>query len=102
MTTIAPMQRETLATVLDRAAGVERDAEVYRRQEGHELTLYLGQPGRAMVVSHVESVALLDGHVEIEAKDRGTLYADYDTIHALLDRQGDDKKKHSRGTVGFG
>ena len=56
----------------------------------------MGQPGRAVAIDHVLSITLTDSHVEIEARDRGTFFAAYDVIHALLDA----RRKERRGTGG--
>ena len=95
------MQRETLLAMLQRAQGARLDGDRYRTEEGHELTVYLGQPGRAVAIDHVQSITLTDSHVEIEARDRGTFYATYEVIHALLDAR---RRKEGRGSgsgVGF-
>lgn len=64
------------------------------------MTLYLGEPGRAMVVNHVQSITLLDTHLEIEARDRGSLYTAIDFVHAVQSA-GAEKKGQKRGGVGF-
>lgn len=97
---IARMQRDILRKILERVSGLTRDADSYRSQDGHELTLYLGEPGRAMVVSHVQSITVLDTHLEIQARDRGTLYAQTDSIHAIQSA-GAETKGNKRAGVGF-
>lgn len=97
--TITAMQRETLQTILRRAEGVQQDGDRYRVEEDHELTVYFGQPGRAVAIDHVLSIVLADTHLEVEARDRGTFYASYDVIHALLDTRR--KGRHGAAGVGF-
>jgi hypothetical protein len=92
------MQRETLQTILRRAAGLQQDGERYRVKEDHELTVYFGQPGRAVAIEHVLSLVLADTHIEIEARDRGTFFADYGIVHALLHSPRKDRK----GAAGVG
>jgi hypothetical protein len=92
------MQRETLQTILRRAPGMQEDGERFRVREDHEVTFYLGQPGRAVSIEHVLSVLLADTHLEIEARDRGTFYAAYEVVHALLE----NRRKERKGAAGVG
>jgi hypothetical protein len=99
------MQRETLEVILGRAPGMERksdeDGKVARftTLEAHEISVYIGRPGNALALQGVLSIALLDAHAEIEAKDRGTFYTTYEAVHAVL--VGPRKEKNTRGGVGF-
>lgn len=92
------MQRETLVAMLKRAEGVRLDGDRFRVTEDHEVTVYLGQPGRAVAIDHVLSIVLTDSHAEIEARDRGIFYVAYDVLHALLDA----RRKERRGGMGGG
>ena len=92
------MQRETLQVILRRAEGVKQDGDRFRVKEDRQLTVYLGQPGRAAAIEHVLSIVLADEHIEIEARDRGTFYASYDSAHALLD----SPRKERKGASGVG
>lgn len=92
------MQRETLQTILRRAQGVQQDGDRFRVKEDHQVSLYLGQPGRAVAIEHVLSIVLADTHIEIEARDRGTFYATYEAAHALLD----SPRKERKGASGVG
>jgi hypothetical protein len=92
------MQRETLVAMLQRAEGVRLDGDRFRVTEDHEVTVYLGQPGRAVAIDHVLSIVLTDSHVEVEARDRGIFYVAYDVLHALLDA----RRKERRGGMGGG
>jgi hypothetical protein len=93
------MQRETLQTILRRAPGMQEDGERFRVREDHEVTFYLGQPGRAVSIDHVLSVLLADTHIEIEARDRGRFYATYEVVHALLENRRKERK--GAADVGF-
>jgi hypothetical protein len=99
--TIARMQRETLVAMLSRAEGARLDGDRYHVREDHEITVYMGQPGRAVAIDHVLSITLTDSHVEIEARDRGTFFAAYDVIHALLDARRKERGRGNSGNVGF-
>jgi hypothetical protein len=94
--TIRAMQRDTLLTILQRAPAVRLDGDRYLVNDDHDLTVYLGQPGRATAIDHVLSIALAEEHIEVEARDRGTLYVTYEVVHALLD----GRRKERRGTAG--
>jgi hypothetical protein len=96
--TIPPMQRETLETILQRAEGIELDGDQYKVAESHDVTVLLGRPGQAMPVPHVVCLRLEGTHVELTARERGTLYTTYDAIHALLDSA---KQKRDGTNVGF-
>jgi hypothetical protein len=94
------MPRETLLTILRRAEAVRLDGDRYLVEAGHDLTVYMGQPGRAVAIDHVQSLVLTDTHVEVEARDRGTFYVAYDVVHALLDSRRKERKG-TGGAVGF-
>jgi hypothetical protein len=94
------MQRDILRKILERAAGVSRDGDAFQCEEGKELTLYLGEPGRAMVVSNVQRIALLDSHIEIKARDRGTLFTVTDFVQAVQ-AADTETKGQKRSGVGF-
>jgi hypothetical protein len=94
------MLRETLIAILQRAPGIEAKDASYLVLEGHEVTLYLGSPGRALPIQNVASVTLHDRFLEIEGKERGTLYTAYEDVHAVLDAPP-KAKRQSGGTVGF-
>lgn len=93
------MPRETLLRILDRAEAVRLEGDRYRVKDDHQLTLYLGQPGRATAIEHVLAVLLADTHIEVEARERGTFYVTYDSVHALLD--GKRKERRAGSGVGF-
>ena len=93
------MQRETLLAILQRAAGVSADGDRHRTSDGHQLTIYIGQPGRAVAIDHVLALFLAPTHIEIEARDRGTFYVAYEAVHALLDAGKNEKK--GAGRAGF-
>ena len=90
------MLRDTLLTILQRTEAVEADGGRYRVTDDHDLTVYVGQPGRATAIDHVLSLVLGDAHIEIEARDRGIFYVTYEVVHALLD----GRRKEKRGTGG--
>ena len=94
------MERETLVTILKRAAHEEEAGKRYTPEEEQELNFYLGRPGNAMVVTHVLSVSLFDSHLEVEARDKGTVYTGYDSVHAVLTAPR-SAGKSGRGGVGF-
>jgi hypothetical protein len=93
------MQRETLEAILNRTSGLSRAEGRYRAVDEHEVAVYVGKPGSAMALQNVLGLALLDTHVEIEVKDRGTFFTAYDAVHAVL--VGPRKERASRGGVGF-
>lgn len=93
------MQRETLEAILNRTSGLQRVEDRWRAVDEHEVAVYVGKPGSAMALQSVLAVSLIDTHVEIEVKDRGTFYTAYEALHAVL--VGPRKERASRGGVGF-
>ena len=93
------MQRETLEAILGHSAGFSRDGGRFKAADEHEVAVYIGRPGSAMALQGVLSIVLIDTHVEIEVKDRGTFYTTYEALHAVL--VGPRKERSSRGGVGF-
>lgn len=84
---------------MKRAAEIDSSGSRYRARADHELTVHLGDPARAMSIDHVVSVELVSTHVEIEIRDRGTLYAPYEAVHAVLDVPS--RAKRASGSLGF-
>jgi hypothetical protein len=93
------MERETLRTIVERARCVREDGDLFRAAPDQHLTIFLGKPGRSVAIDHVLSILFAQAHIEIEARDRGTYYATYDAVHALLD--GTHKERRGPGGVGF-
>jgi hypothetical protein len=98
--TIAAMQRETLLAILGSVPGLRKDGARYLTQDGQEIAVYVGQPGRAAAVEHVLSITAPETHLEIEARDRGTFYLAYDAVHGVLATPRKERKG-AAGGVGF-
>jgi hypothetical protein len=94
------MQREILTAILKSIDGSSASGEIVRCGDDQELTVYVGEPGRAMVVGHVQSIALLATHAEIVARDRGTLCVAVESVCAVQHLQVEAKGKKRSG-VGF-
>lgn len=93
------MSKDVLSQMLSRAAGLQRDGSVFVTKAGHQITLYIGDPGRAMSVADVEKIEIRDTHVEISAKSRGTIYCPSDASFILADSsEGPGRTKRA----GFG
>jgi hypothetical protein len=93
------MQRETLEAILNRTSGLQKVEGRWKAVDEHEVSVYVGKPGSAMALQGVLGVSLLDSHVEIEVKDRGTFFTTYEALHAVL--VGPRKERAARGGVGF-
>ena len=72
-TTIAAMQRETLLAILGTVPGLRKDGARYLVQDGLEIAVYVGQPGRAAALEHVLGVGVPETPHEVEVRDSGTL-----------------------------
>lgn len=79
------MSKDVLVQMLDRVAGLQRDGAVFVAKTGHQLTIYIGEPGRAMSIGEVERIELFGAHLEITAKARGTLYCSIESTFAIAD-----------------
>ena len=89
--TIAAMDRSTLTRILEEAGGIRGSGAAFEPSEGHELSFYLGPPGRAMVLGGVRAVHLHQGYVQLDRKPtEGSLYLDYEAIHGVAIRPPDD------------
>jgi hypothetical protein len=93
------MQRETLEAILNRTSGLQKVEGRWKAVDEHEVSVYVGKPGSAMALQGVLGVSLVDSHVEIEVKDRGTFFTTYEALHAVL--VGPRKERAARGGVGF-
>lgn len=77
------MTKETLNDILKRAPGVEGAKNQFKVADQHEVTLYLGMPGRAMPVAGIVGLALDGEVVEIRTREAGTVFVTYDAVSAL-------------------
>ncbi|MDH5492259.1 MAG: hypothetical protein OEY14_09920 [Myxococcales bacterium] len=81
------MQRSILERILAEAPGVEGKDGTYQVEEKHRVSLYVGEPGQAMVFAEIDSIALEDEYVRIVARDTGAnLFVLYEAIHGVGDR----------------
>lgn len=98
-TTMHGMSKDVLVQMLTRVAGLQRDGSVFVAKTGHQITVYIGEPGRAMAISDVERIELREAHMEVTAKSRGTLYCSSDATFAVADNpEGAGRTKRA----GFG
>jgi hypothetical protein len=97
-TTIAPMQRETLLAILGSVSGLRKDGARFFVEDGQEIAVYVGQPGRAAALEHVLTVCVPESHLEVEVRDRGPVYFPDDAVHGVLATP----RKERKGTAGVG
>ncbi len=84
---ISEMKRSTLVQVLERFPSKKDSKERYEPAAEHLWSVYVGQPGQAMVVGDVVAITPEEEFVEIETKDTGArLFVTYDAIHGISDR----------------
>lgn len=79
------MSKEVLVEMLQHVTGLQREGAIFTAKPGHQITIYIGEPGRAMSLNDVERVELRDAHIEITAKARGTLFCPADAKFAVAD-----------------
>lgn len=78
------MERPTLEAMLDAAHGIEKKGDQYTIEEGHRVSLYVGEPGRGMQVSDVLGLALHDTHLEATSGEhRAAYFLEYSSLHGL-------------------
>jgi hypothetical protein len=94
------MEREIVQTILESAKGCQKDSSGFKTKQGHQVDVYLGKPGNAMVVGDVQSIVLKNGFLEIGAKNQTVVYASYDAVHAISDKL-EPNKRSNRSGVGF-
>jgi len=94
------MEREIVQTILESAKGCQKDASGFKTKQGHQVAVYLGKPGNAMVLGDVQSVVLKNGFLEIGLKNQTVVYVSYDAIHAISDKL-EANKRSSHSGVGF-
>jgi hypothetical protein len=94
------MRRETLAAILQSASGLKKEGEVFRASEEVHFSVYLGEPGNAMVINDVREVSLEDDFLVLDAGAKGKLYLSYEAVHALGERTADGARA-AGGGVGF-
>lgn len=81
------MERPTFEAMLEAAPGIERDGNEYSVDEGHSLSVYIGQPGQAMEVSEVAKLRLDDAFCEATSREHQTVYlVEYSSLHGLCVR----------------
>lgn len=94
------MEKEIVQTILERAKGCQKDDSGFKTKQGHQVAVYLGKPGSAMIVSEVKNIVLNHGFLEISSKNQTVVYASYDSVHAISDKI-EPTKRSSRSGVGF-
>ncbi len=94
------MERELVQTILESAKGCQKDNNGFKTKQGHQVSVYLGKPGNAMVVGDIRSIVLKNGFLEIGSKNQTVVYVSYDAVHAISDKLETDKRS-SRSGVGF-
>jgi hypothetical protein len=94
------MRKETLLAIADKAAVFTKDSESYRTQTGHNIALYLGELGNAMVISGIQAMIFCPEYLEVNAKPHTTFFVSYEAIHALSIKQ-EESTDDSRANVGF-
>ena len=94
------MEKETVQTILESAKGCQKDNNGFKLKQGHQLAVFLGKPGNAMVIGDVQSIVLKNDFLEIGSKNQTVVYVSYDAVHAISDRLEPDKKSNRSG-VGF-
>ncbi len=94
------MTRETLNAILQSAAGIKKDGSGYRAGEEVRFSLYLGEPGNAMVINDVRAVSLANDFLVVDAGAKGKLYVSYEAVHALAERDPESVRTGG-GAVGF-
>ena len=73
--------------MLEAAPGIERDGNEYSVDEGHSLSVYIGQPGQAMEVSEVAKLRLDEAFCEATSREHQTVYlVEYSSLHGLCVR----------------
>jgi len=79
---------------------MKKRADGFGTDEEYSVSIFLGEPGNAMVVSGVRSLVLAEDYLVIDAGSKGRLYASYDAVHALAEKLAD--ATHAGGaSVGF-
>lgn len=79
------MSKDVLVEMLARVAGLKRDGALFVAKSEHQITIYIGEPGRAMAINDVERIELRESHLEVTAKARGTLYCSIEGTFAIAD-----------------
>ena len=72
--------------MLLKAPGVERKEDGFAIGEEHRASLYIGAAGQTTSVTEVVRVALYDGFVEVEVRDRTRHFVPYEPILGLAVR----------------
>ncbi len=96
--TMPAMTRDTLASILARADGVTLTDGRFEVGEKHHLSVYVGQPGQAMVMSDIAKGELVEGFLEIVTRETRTKsFLAYDAVHAVSTRPPDEEEKRRAG-----
>lgn len=80
------MDRTLLQRILE-SAGAKKSDKGYLLPDEHRGSIYLGGGGQATALADLLRIALHDGHVEAEAKDRTLHFVRYEAILAVSVRR---------------
>lgn len=93
-----PMKRDVIERILGKMPGIEAAKERYAVGEDHHLSLYLGDPGRAMIVGEIDRVVLEEEFAEVSTRDAGTIiFVTYDAIQAIAIRPPKENRGRRAG-----
>jgi len=93
------MSKDVLLQMLPRVPGLTGKGAVFESKAGHQITMYIGSPGRAMAISEVTRIEVREAHVEVTSKSRGTLFCPADEAFSV----GDNAETEGRSKrAGFG
>lgn len=90
------MKLEQLIDVLQKSHGIEKNKDLYKVPEALRLSLYIGQPGQAMVINEVESLSISD-LIYAQCADQTHWYIELEAIHAVCVRRLEENKARRAG-----
>lgn len=91
------MSKDVLLQMLPRVAGLAGKGATFEAKSGHQITMYIGSPGRAMAISDVTRVEVRESHVEVTSKTRGTLFCPANETFSLADSAETESRSKRAG-----
>lgn len=95
--TIRAMDRTLLTQILGSTPGVQKTDRGYIVADEHRASIYLGRSGQATILADLVRIALHEGYLEAEAKDRTLHYVLYEPVMGVAIR----RPREDVGRTGF-
>ncbi len=78
------MNRQLFESIIKSIDGITAQKNVFTISDNHSLTIYVGDPGKSLIIAQIQSCSLKDDFVIVSLREpKRTFYLPYDKVYAL-------------------